>query len=85
MKESIFDINIDYSNDPFYAELWFLSLIALLLLFILVLLICAGRRSRKRKKAKEALKKALRESTEYQRQNKSPNEMGESGVSEKSA
>lgn len=85
MEKSIFDISIDYSSDPFYVELWFLSLIAGLLLFLLVLLIRAGRKSRKRRKAGIALKKALKESTEYQRQNKTPNEMGESGISEKSA
>ncbi len=32
------DISIDYSNDPFYVEIWFWILIALFFLLILILL-----------------------------------------------
>lgn len=62
MADVSLDINIDYSNDPFYTEIWFLILIAALLLFLLVQLIRGGRRSRHKRKALKALKKALKES-----------------------
>ncbi len=45
------DINIDYSNDPFYTEIWFWILMAVLLVFLLVQLILGGRRSRRKRKA----------------------------------
>ena len=37
------DINIDYSRDPFYQEIWFWVLVALFFLLLLVLLIRGGR------------------------------------------
>jgi uncharacterized membrane protein len=37
------DINIDYSNDPFYVELWFWVVIAAILLFLLIILIKGNR------------------------------------------
>ena len=42
------DISIDYSNDPFYTQLWFWSLAGLLFLLLLVLLILSGRRSKRK-------------------------------------
>jgi len=33
------DINIDYSNDPFYGEAWFWAIVGVPFLFLLVLLI----------------------------------------------
>lgn len=42
------DINIDYSNDPFYSQLWFWCLGGLLFLVLLVLLILSGRRSKRK-------------------------------------
>lgn len=41
------DINIDYSRDPFYQEIWFWSLVALFFLLLLLLLIRGGRRTKK--------------------------------------
>lgn len=43
----ILDIAIDYSNDPFYSEIWFWIIIAVFLLFLLILLIRGGRRKSK--------------------------------------
>ena len=71
------DINIDYGTDPFYTEMWFLILIAVLLLFLLVLLIRGGRRSRRKRKALKALKKALKESEESGISKEAPNETKE--------
>lgn len=41
-EAEILDISIDYSNDPFYSELWFWVIIAFVLLFLLILLIRGG-------------------------------------------
>ena len=43
----ILDINIDYSNDPFYSEIWFWTIIASILLFLLILLIRGDRKKSK--------------------------------------
>lgn len=43
----ILDISIDYSNDPFYSELWFWIIIGSILLFLLILLIRGGRNKSK--------------------------------------
>jgi len=43
MDALVLDINIDYSSDPFYSELWFWIIIAAVLFFLLVLLIRGGR------------------------------------------
>lgn len=80
MEEINLNIDIDYSNDPFYSETWFLILIALFFLFLLIQLIRGGKNSRRRKKAEKALKKALKESEEYRKDASS--EMKESGISE---
>lgn len=45
MESTNLDINIDYSNEPFYSEIWFWVLIALFFLVLLVLLIRGGRKS----------------------------------------
>ncbi|MBK5195255.1 MAG: hypothetical protein JJE08_04370, partial [Proteiniphilum sp.] len=37
------DINIDYSNDPFYGEAWFWAIVGVPFLFLLVLLIRGGK------------------------------------------
>ncbi len=37
------DINIDYSNDPFYSEAWFWAIVGVPFLFLLVLLIRSGK------------------------------------------
>ncbi|GEM_PF-6769762 len=47
------DISIDYSNDPFYTQLWFWSMAGLLFLLMLVLLILSGRRSKRKAKEKK--------------------------------
>ena len=39
---NVLDISIDYSNDPFYSEIWFWVIIALILLLLLILLIRGG-------------------------------------------
>lgn len=44
------DINIDYSNDPFYAELWFWIPVAFFFLLLLVLLIRGGKKSKRERK-----------------------------------
>ncbi|SFK44272.1 hypothetical protein [Proteiniphilum acetatigenes] len=75
------NIDIDYTSDPFYTETWFLILIAVFLLFLLILLIRGGKRARRRQKAKKALKKALKESGEFQKE--VFNKTNESGISEK--
>ncbi|MDD2327099.1 MAG: hypothetical protein PHZ13_02110 [bacterium] len=38
------DINIDYSQDPIFQEVWFWGVVALFFLLLLVLLIRGGRR-----------------------------------------
>ncbi|RNC64363.1 hypothetical protein D7D25_11650 [Proteiniphilum sp. X52] len=75
------NIDIDYTNDPFYTERWFLILIAAFLLFLLVLLIRGGKRAGRRQKARKALKKALKESEEFQKE--AFHGTNESGISEK--
>ncbi len=79
MADVSLDISIDYSNDPFYTEIWFLSLIAVLLLFLLVQLIRSGRRSRRKRKALKELKKALKESGESGISKETPGRVEELG------
>jgi|GEM_PF-1286026 hypothetical protein len=55
------DISIDYSNDPFYAEIWFWGGVALFFLILLVLLIRGGGR---KKKAEKQLKAEIAKAAE---------------------
>lgn len=48
------DISIDYSNDPFYTQLWFWSMAGLLFFLLLVLLILSGRRSKRKADEKKS-------------------------------
>lgn len=52
------DINIDYSNDPFYTQLWFFILVASLFLLLLILLVRGERRSIHKRKARKALRRS---------------------------
>ena len=81
MADISLNIDIDYTNDPFYTETWFLMVIAAFLLFLLVLLVRGGKRARQRQEAKKALKQALKESEEFQKE-AFPG-TNESGMSEK--
>ncbi|MBF6627002.1 MAG: hypothetical protein ITG04_00640 [Proteiniphilum sp.] len=54
------DISIDYSNDPFYGEIWFWAIVSVPFLFLLVLLVRGGKV--KRVELKEVVKKAPHES-----------------------
>lgn len=54
MESTNLDINIDYSNEPFYSEIWFWVLIAVFFLLLLVLLIRGGRKSSDCCKVKES-------------------------------
>lgn len=58
------DISIDYSNDPFYTEIWFWALIALLLLVILILLIRGGSKTKKSANKEPALPHLQEQSAE---------------------
>ena len=40
------DISIDYSNDPFYGEIWFWAMVGVPFLLLLVLLIRGGKAKR---------------------------------------
>lgn len=57
------DINIDYSNDPFYSQLWFWSLGGLLFLVLLVLLILSGKRKEQKAAGKQPGEATVEEST----------------------
>ena len=46
------DISIDYSNDPFYTQIWFWIIVALLLFILLLLLIVGPRKKKKPVKPK---------------------------------
>lgn len=47
MDAVFLDVNIDYSNDPFYSKLWFWIIIASILTFLLILLIRGGGKKNK--------------------------------------
>lgn len=56
MEDINLNIDIDYGNDPFYTETWFLIVIAVLLLFLLVLLIRGGKKNRSKRKIVDGVK-----------------------------
>lgn len=68
MEDINLDIAIDYSNDPFYTETWFLIVIAVLLLFLLLLLIRGGKRNRRKMKVEKSLKETIKAAKEYQKE-----------------
>ncbi|NLX65944.1 MAG: hypothetical protein GXZ19_04100 [Bacteroidales bacterium] len=68
MEDINLNIAIDYSNDPFYTETWFLVVIAGLLLFLLLLLVRSGKKSRRKMKAEKLLKETIKEGEEYQKE-----------------
>lgn len=47
------DINIDYSNDPIYAEVWFWGIAAVPFLLLLLILIRGGRMKHQRQRVNE--------------------------------
>ena len=80
MEDINLDIAIDYSNDPFYTETWFLIVIAVLLLFLLLLLIRGGKRNRRKMKVEKSLKETIKAAEDYQK--KTSNEAEKPEISE---
>lgn len=77
MEDINLDIAIDYSNDPFYTETWFLIVIAVLLLFLLLLLIRGGKRNRRKMKVEKSLKETIKAAKEYQKETSNETEKPE--------